>query len=116
MRISDWSSDVCSSDLLIDREAIGVEAMAIAAVGKPVRIATPPLASGIFAQQHLNIPPHIVRHDGKAASSEWIGRQGNLGPAVKKGAKRLIAYNVEGYRRTPCHYPEPLIVGWRPVR
>src|SRR3546814_3634696 len=81
MRISDWSSDVCSSDL---REAIGVEAMAIAAVGKPVRIATPPLASGIFAQQHLNIPPHIVRHDGKAASSEWIGRQGNLGPAVKR--------------------------------
>src|SRR3546814_10858994 len=68
---------------LIDREAIGVEAMATAAVGKPVRIATPPLASGIFAQQHLNIPPHIVRHDGKAASSEWIGRQGKLGPGVR---------------------------------
>src|SRR3546814_12071293 len=85
-------SQIARQELLqrIDREAIVVEAMAIAAVGKPVRIATPPLASGIFAQQHLNIPPHIVRHDGKAASSEWIGRQGNLGPAVKKGAKRLI--------------------------
>src|SRR3546814_17892523 len=89
--------------------------MAIAAVGKPVRIATPPLASGIFAQQHLNIPPHIVRHDGKAASSEWIGRQGNLGPAVTKGAKRLIAYHVEGERRTTCNYCEQFIVGWRAV-
>src|SRR3546814_7900248 len=87
---------------LIDREAIGVEAMAIAAVGKPVRIATPPLASGIFAQQHLNITPHIVRHDGQAASSEWIGRQGNLGPAVKKGAKRLIA-DRKSTRLNPNH-------------
>src|SRR3546814_15358313 len=99
MRISDWSSDVCSSDLLIDREAIGVEAMAIAAVGKPVRIATPPLASGILAQQHLNNPPHIARHEGKAASSEWNGRQGDPGPAVKKGTKRMIGYPGEGSDR-----------------
>src|SRR3546814_11614480 len=29
MRISDWSSDVCSSDLLLTREAIGIYARAL---------------------------------------------------------------------------------------
>src|SRR3546814_12905483 len=63
MRISDWSSDVCSSDLLLPF-AVGVEIVAVGVgIGKSDAVAEPPAGKGEIepriADEFL-VPPHIV--------------------------------------------------------
>src|SRR3546814_10191911 len=81
MRISDWSSDVCSSDLIVGQEALKVADIVIF-VGK---MATYGLRAQRFAakDQSLLAFPHIRE---ASAAMQGLLRSGDL--VVLKGAMR----------------------------
>src|SRR3546814_14777814 len=61
MRISDWSSDVCSSDLLAwgDRADCAAAQISMVVKNQPGALAT---ATAIFAKDHANIVNLSLRH------------------------------------------------------
>src|SRR3546814_19692061 len=92
MRISDWSSDVCSSDLLIQRKARRLPLLAIDIETEPREISANridifflrPLAVGVVAPQQdppamLPRPQPIVERGANIAEMPAAGRRGGEG-------------------------------------
>src|SRR3546814_10870755 len=77
MRIGDWSSDVCSSDLALNRVAdeaalIGKRALILstpeqASAGRNVFALLGPLAGGLFDRATMHVPVSIVEEAPVAA-------------------------------------------------
>src|SRR3546814_18948746 len=72
MRISDWSSDVCSSDLDAERERTGHPAVAPGA-GAPVKAAPAHLAARPAAEDA--VPPLEAVHQRPAAAGDRVLRR-----------------------------------------
>src|SRR3546814_1190917 len=65
MRISDWSSDVCSSDLDRGRVERGAETAVGLARAQPAGLgieAVPPISRAVIEAVGDILPPHLLRH------------------------------------------------------
>src|SRR3546814_9630927 len=79
MRISDWSSDVCSSDLVDRRDILG------AALGK-----APPIFARAHADDRKSLDQrHVDRHFGNPARREADDEQAS---AKSDAARRFVEY------------------------
>src|SRR3546814_7647011 len=103
MRISDWSSDVCSSDLLLRRELEGNEARTLAVVGgRRDEAGAGPTGQPALWQRHQVLDPRAgaavlgevdpARHAGAELAGiegglQWIGT-GHGSPHRRPGAER----------------------------
>src|SRR3546814_10249152 len=85
MRISDWSSDVCSSDLILHRQQVIHSTVGRAGVRDVDNIGSPCLA-GDALKAALDLIPAVVgpHHDGK----HWRGHQSTPIECVTSGVSR----------------------------
>src|SRR3546814_19198903 len=118
MRISDWSSDVCSSDLLFERAAplgpiVEQRFVAIAECGEITLAGQPRFGFGIgmrialepafvdHRRYHLDRPPPVIVGDGidALAIAQLVAFRLVAGEAERKqAADRAIEVNVESGR------------------
>src|SRR3546814_6973139 len=93
MRISDWSSDVCSSDLLEDADLLEVLEAAHAGgglgVGLHVRRAVPVGARGRVLHVGVLGDPHDVLHPHLAPSRHDVHQLGEVGARSEEHTSEL---------------------------
>src|SRR3546814_5255643 len=101
MRISDWSSDVCSSDLLVEHQAaLRVDAGKHHLDGEQE---ARQLAAGGDAAERAGRAARIGRHlEGDAV--EAVGRPGVFVEAIQRGAKEGAQIGRASSRERVCQY------------
>src|SRR3546814_7658165 len=78
MRISDWSSDVCSSDLFIVRRARYALQRIRPIGGRNGRYAVRLGRPGEFLRRMMLVAGHRHRIDGRQQSGEWLEEAGRI--------------------------------------
>src|SRR3546814_2538313 len=102
MRISDWSSDVCSSDLIVEPAVVAAIELAVGADREAVGAAARRrddllLAAGPAARDALRLDLDdddavVVHHDRRLGKAQSVGDQFKLGHILSLACPHLLCF------------------------